>query len=476
MKKKEKKYGLLKAIAFFVIIAIVLSWLIQVGSLTASGYTSENILNRVGLSDLTLIFYHGIQYGIDKIIMLIVIAGLYGVLGRISAYQDIVTSIAKKVEKRKKLFVVIVSVLIAFLTSVLNATLIVLIFVPFIIAILKRMKLDKMTVLASTFGSMIIGVMGATYGTEGLAGFSSYLVSESFNLNSTVLVRFGILAIGLVLFNFLVLSHMNTVLKKKNYEEATEMFPIESLEGAKKTSKVPLIIIGILSFIIIVVGSFNWFGSFGIEIFTKFHTTVSEIKIGETFNVFQSILGTDFGAIGAWDIFTIVPIVFFITVIIGICYRVKLNDFISNYAEGAKRVIKPILCIMGAFMVMVVVYASPYVSTIMNALLTKTDGFNLATMSLAALIANIFHTDMAFSGFMFGEYLAVEYVDYVNPILTIFTSLYGFVQLFIPTSIVLGIGLTTLDVKYGDWLKFIWKFLVGMLICLLVIFILMTTL
>jgi len=476
MKKKEKKYGLVKAVGFFVIVAIILSWLIPVGSLTASGYASESMPNRVGFSDLALIFYHGIQYGIDKIIMLLVIAGLYGILGKIPAYQDIVTSFAKKLEKRKKIFVVVVSVLIALLTSVLNATLTVLIFVPFIIAVLSRMKLDKMTVMATTFGSMLVGIMGATYGTEGVAGFSSYLMSESFKLNSTVLVRFGILAIGLILFNFLVISHMSREAKKKNSEEATEMFPIEIEEGTKKSSKAPLIIISALAFILIVVGSFNWFNNFGLEIFTKFHTTLSEVKIGETFYIFQSILGSDFGAIGSWDTFTLVPLVFLITVLIAVCYKVKLNDFISNYMDGTKRVIKPILCVMGAFMVMVVVYMSPYISTIMNFLLTKTDGFNLATMSLVALIANIFHTDMAFSGFMFGEYLAVEYVDYINPLFTIFTALYGFVQLFIPTSIVLGIGLTSLNVKYGDWLKFIWKFLLGMLICLLVVFILMTTL
>ena len=64
-------------------------------------------------------------------------------------------------------------------------------------------------------------------------------------------------------------------------------------------------------------------------------------------------------------------------------------------------------------------------------------------------------------------------IDYINPVYTMFTSLYGFVQFFIPTSMVLGIGLVSLKVKYSDWLKYIWRFLLGMFICLLVIFILM---
>ena len=62
----------------------------------------------------------------------------------------------------------------------------------------------------------------------------------------------------------------------------------------------------------------------------------------------------------------------------------------------------------------------------------------------------------------------------MSPVYTIFTSLYGFVQFFIPTSMVLGIGLVSLKVKFSDWLKYVWRFLLGMFICLLVIFILMT--
>ena len=136
--------------------------------------------------------------------------------------------------------------------------------------------------------------------------------------------------------------------------------------------------------------------------------------------------------------------------------------------------IKPILCVLGAYTLLVVVYMSPYIATIINKLLGATDGFNLATMSLSAFISNIFHTDLGFSGYILGNYLITEYVDYTGPIFVIFTTLYGFVQFFIPTSIVLGVGLTSLDVKYKDWLKYIWKFLVGMLICLLVVFVLMT--
>ena len=140
----------------------------------------------------------------------------------------------------------------------------------------------------------------------------------------------------------------------------------------------------------------------------------------------------------------------------------------------------PALVIVGAYMLMIVVYQSTYVATIVNRLLTLTDSFNIATMTLSSLILNIFHTDLGFTGWVMGtvqtggNYLVTEYVDYINPVYTMFTSLYGFVQFFIPTSMILGIGLVSLKVKYSEWLKYVWRFLLGMFICLLIIFILMT--
>lgn len=472
MKKKEKKYGIFKGILIFILIAVILSWLIPNGMFSESGFTGDGGLTRLGLNDIAWLVYYGVWFSIDKIILLLVIGGMYGVLTRISAYDNLVSSIAKKL-KNKSITVVVFSAIIALLTSILTQSFVVIIFIPFIISILHKMGLDKMTILATTFGSMLVGVIGATYGTEGLVFFNNYMSSGGINVSTTVplLIRVGILVIGLVLFNFFTLNHMRKV--KKN-ALSTEMFEIEVEKEEKKRSALPIIILGILTFIIIILGFVNWEANFGITIFNKFHEVLTEISIGD-FAVFTSILGKNVAAFGAWeDLFTIIAVLILFTVIIAICYKVKFEDFITNYGKGLKKMIKPIACVVGAFMLMTVVYMSPYLATIINKLLSLTDGFNLATMSLSAFISGIFHTDLGYSGYVFGSYLVSGYADYINPIYIIFISLYGFVQFFIPTSAILGIGLTSLDVKYKDWLKYIWRFLLGMLIVLLVIFILMT--
>ncbi len=480
MKKKEKRYGLLKGVLILVVIAFILTWVIPAGGFTSTGY-SETGMARLGLYDIAYTIYYALSFGVDKIVLLLAIGAFYGVLTRTQAYERIVSGIARKI-KHKKIAVVVFSVILAALTSLLTQTFVVLIFVPFIISILNRMKLDKMTILATTFGSILVGIMGATYGTDGISMFNYYL-----GLTSTgeipydvpaLLVRAGILLIGLVLFNFFTISHMSKVEKNA---ESTDLFEVEVSEdrASKTKNMIPIIVVGVVILALAILGFVDWKGNFGVEAFDDFHNFVTtEIRIdgsdsANDFFIFQDLLGTGMTELGAWNNITISAILILFTVILALCYRFKFNEFIDSIKHGAKKMFIPSVCIVGAYLLMIVVYQSTYVATIVNRLLTLTDSFNIATMTISSLILNIFHTDLGFTGWVMGSFLPVEYADYLGPVYTMFTSLYGFVQFFIPTSMILGIGLLALKVKYSEWLKYIWRFLLGMFICLLVIFILM---
>lgn len=472
MKKEEKKYGLLKVILLFVLVAIFLSWLIPYGQFSGSEFMGEGVLARIGLNSLSELIYYAFSFAADKIVFLLAIAGFYGVITKTKAYDNITSSIAKKLGN-KKLTVVILSVIIAAMASTFTQTFAILIFVPFIVSIMNKMKLDKMTIFATTFGSMLVGMIGATYGTEGLLLIANrnYFTAEGFDVNSTILIRAGILLIGLVLLNFFTLSRIS---KKDKDNESIEMFTAEEVDDKKKNN-VPLIIIGVLLLILIVLGCVNWNG-FNVTIFDSFHKLLTEdIKIGQDFYIFKSILGTNFTAFGTWDIFTVSVVVFILTIIVGLCYRFKFNEFVDSFVNGCKKIIKPCAVLTGAYLAMGIVYMSPYLPTIVNKILTLTDGFNVATSSLTILISNIFCPNLDFIGYSgIFSHLAAEYPTYMNALYVMITSLTGLVAVFAPTSLVLVVGLTSLDVKYKDWLKFVWKFLLGITICLLVIFILMT--
>ncbi len=475
-KEKSKRYDLLKGVLLFVIIAIILTWLIPNGAFSSAGY-SATAMKRIGIDDLSQIIYHSLYYSLDKIVLLIIIGGMYGILAKTSAYKRLVDGLASKI-KNKSVFVVVTSVIIALLTSLITQHLLLIIFIPFIISVMNKLKLDKMTILATTFGSMLVGVMGATYGTEGVMYLNSYITMQAETIvKDTLLVRAGILLVGLVLFNFFTLSH----LKKNKDSEGMDLFLEENEEKEKikgrRQTVIPILFVALLVLVLLILGYVDWNGNFGITLFDKFHENVLKIKIGNDFYIFKSILGDNFKAFGSWQvIFTMASFLMLFIAFLGLCYRIKLNDFLADFIAGAKKMVKPALCVVGAYMLMIVVYMSPYVATIVSKLLSVTDGFNLATMGLSSLILNIFHTDMGYTGYVMNYYgyLTTEFKDYINPIYIMLVSLYGFVQFFIPTSAVLGIGVMTTGVKYKDWLKYIWKFIVGMLICLMVIFILIT--
>lgn len=471
MKEKEKKYGLLKAVGIVIIIAIILSWLIPLGQFSSTGFTSNGTLTRVGITDIPWLLYYGVSFNIDRIVFLFVVAGLYGVLSKTEGYQRLTTTIANKMNKY--VAVILFSSLVAVFTSVLSQHFVVILFIPFMVSILNRMKLDKLSVLATTFGSMIVGLMGATIGTEGAVGLNTYL---KVGMDASLLTRFGILLIGLVLFNFFTIMRIKKEGEVKSINE--DIFDgVSKSENKKEGKKIvwPIIVVGILIFVLVVLGFFDW-NTFGITIFDDFHETVMDITLGKDFAIFSNILGADMKAFGHWDLFTINAFVILFTIVLALCYRVKFNEFVSNFANGMKKFIKPVLVLFGAYVLLTIVYMSPYVVTIMGKILSITEGFNMITMVLASLVGSIFYADLGIIGWFSSSFLTVEYVDYIKPVFIILTSIHGLVQFFIPTSVILGIGLTSLDVKYSEWLKHIWKFVLGMFVCLLVIFLLITLL
>ncbi len=471
MKKEEKKYGLLKGIGITILIAFVLSWLLEAGQFQDTSFVAAG-MKRLGLYDIVGLVDGSVYFCLSKILLLLLIGGLYGILGKIGAYDRLVTSIAKKFVKHEKITVVVLSVLIAGLTSVITQSFAILIFIPFIIAILSKMKLDKLTILAVTFGSMLIGIMGATYGTDGLVRFNSYMNVE----NTGLLIRTGVLVIGLVLFNFFILSRIDK--EKNDNDKENAIFDIEPAKETKKRSALPIIIMGVLFFILVILAYLNWNG-FGVTVFDNFHTYLTtKVKIGKDFFIFSDLLGANATALGTWDLTMLIPILFLFTVIIGLCYRVKFNDFMDNFIAGLKKMLVPVACVIGITSVFAIINTSYYTATITNKILGLTNGFNVITMTIAGLITSIFHVDLGFSGFLFNNYgyFTVEYPDYLNTINVMLPTLYGLAQFFIPTSAVLYVGLSSLKVKYSEWFKFIWRFIIGMLLCLIIIFVLMATL
>ena len=171
--KKSKSYDLFKWLGLFFFVTVVLSWIFKGGYFAGTNFQSiTEEANPIGFTDVYTIVTYGFQSVLPKAFFVLAVGAFYGVLSKTTSYRRLVSTIAKKIKGKEILFTIIVSLLFTIMGSMLTQSLVALVFVPFVVSIVLNTKLDKMTAFVTTIGSMLVGLMGATYGFEGISEFS----------------------------------------------------------------------------------------------------------------------------------------------------------------------------------------------------------------------------------------------------------------------------------------------------------------
>jgi len=483
MKKIFKEHDLVKLLSLMLLFVIFLTWIIPNGSFSRGATFTEGEMVRIGLVHLGYGMNFAIQNYYMQIGFLIMVGIFYGVASHTEGYKALVSRFAKFGKGKEIAISLIVTFVIAILSSILNNTMPLLLFMPFLVTVLRRIGLSKINAFASTFGAILVGVLGATIGTDGLTNFITYLgyAGADLTITTELYVRIGVLALAFVLFSFfLVISIRKDLEKKANETLEDDLFQVE--EPKKKKTKIwPTILAFVILLIFAILGFTPWVDVFEIEIFSDFHTKLMEFSIGE-FELFRNILGMVIPNIqtdvvmefGSWYLFNYSIVLAFVTIFIWLVSRMKWNDFLSNAWEGMKKVAKPIAMIVFAYMLFVLLFWSSILPTIINELAKITDSFNPFIASLQAFIAGFFNSDFAYIGYNLSYYLSSFTGNEGNVIALIFSTIYGLVQFITPISIFLLFGLSYMDIPYKKWMGYIWKFVLGMLVCLLIIFALLT--
>ncbi len=474
---KSEKHTLAKSILVFVIAGILASWLFTSGMFQGSDFVDKNF-TRIGLTDIGFMLYYSVYFMMDKIPLLLVLCGFYGVLSNISGYQKLTDSLANKFSKHPIVTSVIISVILFVFTSLFSQTFIVLLFIPFFVTILTKMGMDKLTVFTITFGSALVGVLGCTYGTDSITAFNNYLGQDiELGLN----YRYMIAAVAIVLYNFFIAMRVRKIADtmKKNVKSATkenDIFEVGKASNKSKTKMLPAIIVLAISVIITVLGYINWNTIFGIEAFDKFHEWLTGLEAGKEFYIIQYILGANTNALGNFQyVFNILIVLLLASGILAFLYKMSFDKYVESFYEGTKKMFKPLLFLLFANMI----FAASYISgsplnSVFNWILNLVEGFNPYLTSIVAFITSIFHNDFGYVAYTIGSFLSSVYADNIEIVHTIFTSMYGIVQIFVPTSAILVIGLSMMKISYKDWFKYIWLYVVGMIIILLVLFTVVT--
>lgn len=479
MKKNKKifeKNDLIKISLIVVAITLLLTWLIPY-NYYRNGVYQGYTYGRHGLVDISLANYYSLSFFLQQIFMVLSIGVFYGIISKTQGYQGLITKIAHKFRNKTKLFVIISSLFVTLFTSISTQTFVVIVFLPFIISIAKKLNLDKITTFAITFGSLIVGILGATYGTEGLNYFVYYLSNYSdyvaVNIAMEVGIRFGVLALAFIIFNTFTILHMKKIEKNnKELEITPDLFESE-VSGNKKVKTWPMALVFYILLIVSILGYVNWSENFGVTIFEDFHEWLTELSIGN-YTIFQYILGANARAFGSWELYAITVVMGILLLIVSLSSHTKFDEIIDNAIEGIKKVIKPLIIFSLINVVFAIIYTSPFTTSITKWLVELTENFNPFIMTLSAAINSLFHLDFGYTGYVVGELLTSTYAAQFNVLYVIYSTITGLMGLIAPTGVILMLGLAFLDIPYKKWIKHIWKFFLIMLVLLLILFSLMT--
>lgn len=470
---KSKKHTGFKCLALLLFLAMALTWIFPYGYYQGAEYY-EYGMQYQGIFDIPNIMYYAISFGCDKIIFLILLGVFYAILSKCNGYKKLVHNIAKRFEGMEVVFSIFVSLFLVALTVLLNQTFMVLVFVPFLVSILLNMKFDKISTFSVTFGSILVGILGTLYGTEGLLGFGDY---TGINSTDSILWRLLILVAAFVIFNFINILHIKKNLKenKKVNEEKEDPFKVENVKDGKTW---PIIVVLALVFIITILGFVGWSNYFNIKCFDEFHNYLYGLTIGEekSFFIFKELLGKVNAdkALGTWTLFHGSIILAFFSIILGLCNKIKFDEFVDAADEGIKKFGKSIGLFVMVYMIFAIGYLCPFIPSILNVMFKGVSHFNPYLVSLGALISNLTYTDLGFVGYLVGSFFTGSYGTNLSVLHTIFVSTYGLLQIIGPTSAIMLVGLGYLDIDYKSWIKYIWIFAVSMLVILILVFTLMT--
>ena len=474
----KKKYGLFKVLSVLLLLVVVASYFIK---------DRQSTISYIALGDVFLNYIQSFYYFFDTFVFILVVGGFYGFLNKVPAYKKMIEGFSKKITEKgkEKLFVIIVTILFALLASLTGLNMLLLIFIPMIVSIILLLGYDKLVALSATIGSVLVGFIGGIFLTFKDAS-NQYSVSYTtfdklVGLDSNwgnLFPKILLLVLATALLIYTILNHIKKEESIKYNLSKTDNLFIESKEKGEKQKQSkklcwPLgIILGLL-FIILILGYFPWSDLFGIKCFNDFHTWLTELKIGD-YTVFTNLISNSFTALGAWgNLGSYMMAMFYMVIfmiILMLIYHIKFENAMDGFVYGMKKMLPGVMIAGLAYCVLVCSYNNGFAETIItNA--GKSFGDNAIINSLITILGSILNVDTYYTSAGIFTSIVSALPDKANLSVyaLMFQSLYGLVQIVGPTSILLIVGLSYLEVPYKTWLKYIWRFIVELLIIILIV-------
>ena len=482
-----KKHNLLKVTLSVLLLVVIGSWFLPtyVVNSTGDGFTIQESI-KIGLFNLASYVGIVLQVFGPVIMYVLSIGALYGVLHRIPQYRILLDKIVNGFEGREWLFMTLVGVVFAVLSSMAGLSVVLLLLFPFVISIMLLMGYDKLTAAMLVVGSVIAGLIGSVFSSNDVYGISAVLSQVGFEdawniakLDVIWKLILLVVSLGLVLVNTIVYAKKH---RNKNVDlEKSYLVPKKVKTNDKKIY--PLVIVLDLLLVVLTLAFISW-ELFEVNLFND----ITDAFINPTGSTFvkglygglNTVLGVTVSsstsnAFGHWTLMEAALVVFLAAGLLSYLYRNSFNKFISATTEGVKKALRPALLVGIAYMILVCAVTVPYEYSILRHIIDMGSGFNLFVMCIVAIVFSFFTVESYYGIVTASSYVAASSIitGHEGIIALVWQSMYGFTMLVAPTSVVLIATLAYIDVPYSSWLKAIWKLaleLLAVIIILLLIF------
>ena len=152
--KTRKKYGLLKVLLVCLLLIVVATYFIK---------GRDGSVSYLAIGDVFMDYIQAFYYFFDTAVFIAVVGGLYGALNKVPSYRNLVRKTASLVAEKKQLFVIVVTVVFALLSSLTGLNVLLLIFIPFVVSVILLLGYDKLVALSSTVVATMLGFVGGVF-------------------------------------------------------------------------------------------------------------------------------------------------------------------------------------------------------------------------------------------------------------------------------------------------------------------------
>ncbi len=262
-----KKYHTLLVVAITILVVALLTWILPITYF--SGELIEAERTQAGLINLGTYGLYTFYNFIYVFIGLLLVGGLYGVLNKVPAYRALLDRLVKTIKKHKVLFLILTVLLQVIIVAFTGFTFEMLVFLPFIAAVVLLLGYDKIVAAMVTVGSVSVGVIGSLFSKPIVGTLNSVL--ETTTYKDLIIPKVVVLVVcAIVLIVNIILRAKKSVVK----ETVEESFLVPKKVTSKKVKVWPLATIAIVGTILMVLGGIDWTGAFGVAFFNDALTTV----------------------------------------------------------------------------------------------------------------------------------------------------------------------------------------------------------